>query len=698
MAELDGLELYAWVSTSYMLASTVLVPIYGKLGDLYGRKRILVIGITIFLLGSVLCGISGEFGTLPLLGDGMQQLIIFRAVKGIGGAALFTSAIGIIADLYPPMQRARFMGLFGAIFGLASIIGPALGGFLTDFATVNWFGLEIAGWRWVFYVNIPLGLVSLFMIIRKTPPLNTGTGGKIDYLGATLLLVAFVPFLLALTWGGNQYAWTSVPLLSMFLASLLALGLFVFVESRVDDPVMPLNLFRNRVFVITNLSSFVVNMAFLGVVMFMPLFMQVAMGVSATSSGFTMFPLMTGMMVGSLLSGRMVSRNGHYKPWMVGGTAMLIIGVWLLTQVGPDTSMVDLSWRMVIVGLGLGPSQSLVNLVVQAAFPMSQIGVATSSTQFFRQIGNTVGVAVFGTLLTLNLTAELPEQVPMLAQAQTSGQTLDLSQAQSSAMNPEALRAGIELAQAQSAELAAMDTDVLVSRVQQGLKVAFANAITGMFSASLWIVILGLLFTLFIPVIPLRDHSHSDASDHINSGSAGHAGKPPGDPRKPGRATVRADRSAPAGHQESGRRRQGVGARGRHVALEVVHEQIVAAAEGDVAEDLPGTGLGFGLLFRRRVGQVAHRRLGGVDQILDALLARFDQRGPLLGQAFAGFPAAFQGGQHLQNQGNQEHRAQGQKQHLVLQVGANTKTGGTGHDGFPACKFRMRVAPGRFIG
>ena len=302
------------------------------------------------------------------------------------------------------------------------------------------------------------------------------------------------------------------------MASLVALGLFILVESRVDDPVMPLNLFRNRVFVITNLSSFVVNMAFLGVVMFMPLFMQVAMGVSATNSGFTMFPLMTGMMVGSLLSGRMVSRNGHYKPWMVGGTAMLIVGVWLLTQVGPDTSMVDLSWRMVIVGLGLGPSQSLVNLVVQAAFPMSQIGVATSSTQFFRQIGNTVGVAVFGTLLTLNLTAELPEQVPMLAQAQTSGQALDLSQAQSSAMNPEALRAGVEAAQAQSPELAAMDTDVLVSRVQQGLKVAFANAITGMFSASLWIIILGLLVTLFIPVIPLRDHSHTGKAEEQEGG------------------------------------------------------------------------------------------------------------------------------------------------------------------------------------
>ena len=553
VSELNGLELYAWVTTSYMLASTVLVPIYGKLGDLYGRKLILIIGISIFLLGSMLCGISGEFGTLPLLGDGMHQLIIFRAVKGIGGAALFTSAIGIIADIYPPMQRAKFMGLFGAIFGIASIIGPALGGFLTDFATVTINGHEIAGWRWVFYANVPLGILALCMIAFKTPRLNHGNRGAIDFLGAFLLLVVFIPFLLALTWGGQQYEWTSPILLSMFALSLVSLVLFVFVESRAKEAIMPLNLFRNRVFVITNLSSFVIGMAFLGVIMFMPLFMQVVLGVNATNSGFSMFPLMLGLMGGSILSGRMVSKTGHYKPYLVGGAFILLLGVFLLSGIGPETSLLDLALRMVVVGIGLGPSQSLVNLVVQSAFPLSQIGVATSSTQFFRQIGNTVGMALFGTLLTLNLTAELPKQLPMMVSA--TGQGFDMSQAQNSVMNPGALRARIEgsfdalastlelayggdeaaIAQLQQSALVpdqikeqlprsaadalpaeqiqqrvgvirslfASRIDETVASVETGVKLAFSNAITAMFSTSLWILLLGFLFSLAIPVISL---------------------------------------------------------------------------------------------------------------------------------------------------------------------------------------------------
>lgn len=553
VSELNGLELYAWVTTSYMLASTVLVPIYGKLGDLYGRKLILVIGISIFLIGSMLCGISGEFGTLPLLGDGMHQLIIFRAVKGIGGAALFTSAIGIIADIYPPMQRAKFMGLFGAIFGIASIVGPALGGFLTDFATVTINGHVIAGWRWVFYANVPLGILALCMIAFKTPRLNHGNRGEIDFLGAFLLLVVFIPFLLALTWGGQQYAWTSPTLLSMFALSLVSLVLFVYVESRAKEAIMPLNLFRNRVFVITNLSSFVIGMAFLGIIMFMPLFMQVVLGVNATNSGFSMFPLMLGLMSGSIVSGRMVSRTGHYKPYLVGGAFVLLLGVFLLSGIGPETSLLDLALRMVVVGIGLGPSQSLVNLVVQSAFPPSQIGVATSSTQFFRQIGNTVGMALFGTLLTLNLTAELPKQLPMMTSA--TGQSFDMSQAQNSVMNPGALRARIEgsfealvstieqayggdetaIAQLQQSALVpdqikeqlprsaadalpaaqiqqrvgvirglfASRIDETVASVETGVKLAFSNAITSMFSTSLWILVLGFLFSLAIPVISL---------------------------------------------------------------------------------------------------------------------------------------------------------------------------------------------------
>lgn len=554
VSELNGIELYAWVTTAYMLTSTVLVPIFGKLGDLYGRKLILTIGVSIFLLGSALCGISGEFGDLPILGDGMRQLIAFRAIKGIGGAALFTSAIGIVADIYPPLKRAKFMGLFGAMFGVASIIGPALGGFLTDYATVTLFGHEVAGWRWVFYANIPLGVMALCMIMFKTPRLNHGNGGKIDFAGAFLLLVVFIPFLLALTWGGNRYDWDSPMLLGMFALSFVSLLLFVWVESRTKDAIMPLSLFKSRVFVITNTASFVVGMAFLGVVMFMPLFMQVVLGVNATNSGFSMFPLMSGLMVGSILSGRFVSASGNYKPYMVGGAAMLILGVFSLSTIGPETTMGGMAWRMAIVGLGLGPSQSLVNLIVQAAFPLSQIGVATSSTQFFRQIGNTVGVAIFGTLLTLNLATELPRQVPMLASSNDG--SIDLSVAQSSAMNPNALRQQIEgsveelldtLALAYGGdqlalqsvqanpmipdqlkeqvavssatpmtqteiqervsvvrELIAGSMDETITTIETGIRLAFSNAVTAMFSASLWIILLGFFVTLFIPVIPLN--------------------------------------------------------------------------------------------------------------------------------------------------------------------------------------------------
>jgi EmrB/QacA subfamily drug resistance transporter len=569
VSELNGLELYAWVTTAYMLASTVLVPIYGKLGDLYGRKLILVIGVSIFLFGSALCGISGEFGTLPLLGDGMHQLVIFRAVKGIGGAALFTSAMGIIADLYPPLQRAKFMGLFGAIFGISSIIGPAIGGFLTDYASVTMFGHDIAGWRWVFYANIPLGLVALFMIAFKTPRLNHGSRGPIDFAGAFLLLVVFIPFLLALTWGGSKYDWNSPLLLSMFALSAVSLLLFIWVESRAKEAIMPLSMFQNRVFVITNATSFVISMAFLGVVMFMPLFMQVVLGVNATNSGFSMFPLMLGLMTSSILSGRLVSSSGNYKVYMSGGAAVLLVGVFLLGGIGPETTLMGLSWRMVVVGLGLGPSQSLVNLIVQAAFPMSQIGVATSSTQFFRQIGNTVGVAIFGTLLTLNLTAELPKQVPMMASLAGGG--FDMSQAQTSVMNPGALRSRIEgsfdemlvtlergyagdpaaiasvrdnpllpvqlkeqmpatpEAALPAAEIAqrmatirtmmASGLEQAVTSIETGIRLAFSNAITGMFSTSLWIILIGFVMSLFIPVISLQREMPQAAAKAVSAES-----------------------------------------------------------------------------------------------------------------------------------------------------------------------------------
>lgn len=561
--DLNGLELYAWVTTAYMLTSTVLVPIYGKLGDLYGRKRILIIGVIIFLLGSFLSGLSGEFGTLPLLGDGMHQLIIFRAVKGIGGAALFTSAIAIIADLYPPRERGRFMGVFGAVFGLASIIGPAMGGLLTDHATTNLFGYHIAGWRWVFYVNMPLGMVALFMIIAKTPAFSHGSGGKIDYLGAALIIIAFVPFLLALTWGGRNYPWLSIMILSLFTTTVISLFLFVWQERRTEHPILPLDLFKIPAFSITNLATFVINMSFLGVVMFMPLYMQVVQGISATNSGMALFPLMIGTMVSSILAGRWVSKHGHYKSILVGGNFILVVGIILFTQIGPNTGTLDLSLRMVVVGLGLGPAQSLVNLIVQSAVSPQHIGVATSSTQFFRQIGSTIGIALFGTFLTHHLTLEIPKNLPQLPGTQF--EQLDLSRAQASARDPDAAREQIEaqmsklLNQLESAyhgdeearqsildnaalpdtlkqrlanrealaslndeqieqrlatirQLMRVQIDTMANRMSEGIKVAFSNAITGMYKTALWIVVLGFIISCFVPVIPLQSRINKPAT------------------------------------------------------------------------------------------------------------------------------------------------------------------------------------------
>ncbi|HXC22521.1 MAG TPA: MFS transporter, partial [Steroidobacteraceae bacterium] len=248
ISQLHGLELYAWVTTAYLLSSTVMVPIWGKLGDLYGRKPILLAGIGLFLFGSWLAGLAGEFGDLPLLGGGMVQLVVFRAVQGLGGGALFTTAFAIIADLFPPRERGKFAGLFGGVFGIASAIGPLLGGYFTDHGTVTVGGHVIEGWRWVFYLNLPMGLIALFMVIAKMPKLSHAAKGSIDYLGAVLIVAACVPLLLALTFGGQKYAWSSPVVLGLLAMFLICTVLFVLVERRLKDPIIHMELFNNRVF------------------------------------------------------------------------------------------------------------------------------------------------------------------------------------------------------------------------------------------------------------------------------------------------------------------------------------------------------------------------------------------------------------------------------------------------------------------
>lgn len=442
--QLQGLSMYAWVTTAYMLTSTVSVPIYGKLSDQYGRKGILILGVVLFLAGSALCGLSGEFGALPLLGGGMMQLIVCRAIQGLGAGALMTVSFAIMADLYPPRERGRLFGVFGSVFGIATVVGPFIGGFLTDHGTFMLAGHEVAGWRWVFYVNLPLGLLALFMIMYRMPVLRHGVGGRIDYLGAVLVVLTAATLLLGLTLGGTSYPWDSPHILGLFGVGAVSLVIFLWIETHAVHPILPLHLFRVHAFRVAALASFVMSTAFLGVVMFMPLYMQVVQGINATQSGFALFPLMGGLIVSSIVCGRLVTRTGRYKPFMIAGGVVLIGGVIALTGIGPDTTSLDLAWRLAITGVGLGPAQTLFSLVIQNSAPPTEIGVATSMGQFSRQMGATVGVAIFGTFLTHGLTEELPKHVPMLPGA--SEQRIDLAHAQSQAMNADRVRTRVDSA------------------------------------------------------------------------------------------------------------------------------------------------------------------------------------------------------------------------------------------------------------
>jgi EmrB/QacA subfamily drug resistance transporter len=465
IAELNGLPLYAWVTTAYLLTSTVMVPIWGKLGDLYGRKPVLLAGIAIFLVGSWLSGLSGEFGDLPLIGGGMVQLIVFRAIQGVGGGALFTTAFAIIADLYPPRERGKFAGMFGSVFGLASVIGPVVGGYFTEHGTVHLGTHVIAGWRWVFYLNLPLSLLSLFMILAKMPPLTHRRPGKVDYIGAILLVTSATPLLLALSLGGHSYPWGSPQVVGLFVLSAVALAGFLVAEKAVRDPILPLSLFENRTFAACNSAAFLVSMAFMGVVSFLPLYMQLGQGVSPTKSGLSILPLMGGLIISSTISGQLVSRTGRYKPFMFAGATLLFIGVLALSRVDVNTSTADLSWRLAIMGLGLGPGMSLYAMAAQNAVAIDRIGVATSANQFFRQIGSTVGVALFGALLTHNL-------------ATGSAGKMDIGQLEGLAVQGTA--------------------------ADPALRSAISHAITGGFTAALVVIVAAIGVIFLIPELPLR--------------------------------------------------------------------------------------------------------------------------------------------------------------------------------------------------
>lgn len=546
--DLNGLDRYAWVATAYLLASTVLVPIYGKLADMVSRKTIELAAVSLFLLGSVLCGLAGEFGALPLLGDGMTQLIIFRAVQGLGGAGLFAMAFIIIADLFPPNVRGRYQGLIGAVFGVSSVLGPVVGGFLTDYGDALVPG--VAGWRWVFYVNVPFGALALWFIATRMPPLMPqGQRGRLDLLSAALLIAGLVPLVLALQLDKTVYPWASSTTLLLFGGAALALVLFAVRSVRSPNPILDLRLFRNRVFSTSNLALFFLGGAFLSILIFLPLFMVNVVGVSATQAGSSLIPLSLGLVFGSVVAGQLVSRFGHYKYFMLGGGALLFVGAVLLSTMTADTSYARVTLYMVVCGLGLGPSFPLYTLAVQNAVAVTELGQATSASQFFRQIGGTVGAALMGAVLSAGLAsafagvpgsdaagtsrelsrgglsdvgetvrAAFDERYALVERVVRENDAQARAQLQADPQFPDEFRARLQGAALLSRAPAAVQDRTLAqirtqfdtaaeetaAQVTRTVRVAFAGVITDIYLYAAVLVALGWLVTLFVPELKLR--------------------------------------------------------------------------------------------------------------------------------------------------------------------------------------------------
>ncbi|GIW29232.1 MAG: hypothetical protein KatS3mg070_2595 [Meiothermus sp.] len=393
IADLNGAELYAWVTTAYLLASTVSAPIFGRLTELFSRKAILLVAIAIFLLGSALAGLS----------QNMPELILFRGVQGIGGGALFALALTTIAVLFPPRERGRVGGLFGAIFGVSSAVGPWLGGLLTDHFS----------WHWVFYINMPVGAVALWFILRYMPRLSPEHRERFDYLGAALLVVWTVPLMLAFSWGGSTYPWLSAQILGLLGLSALALVLWVWSQNRVQHPLFDLSILRVRSFSLASAATFFYGPAFLGAVAFLPLYLQVVKGVSASASGVTVLPLTLGVVLGATGSGVLSGRLGRFKPLLLLGTGWLLaIFLTLHFLIKVDTPLWLAVLFFFLLGLGLGPAQSLLQIAAQNKVPPQRLGSATAFTQLMRQIGSTVGIALMGTLLAKSLSAETCKVFP----------------------------------------------------------------------------------------------------------------------------------------------------------------------------------------------------------------------------------------------------------------------------------------------
>lgn len=457
-SDLHGLSKYSWVATSYLLTSAVATPLYGKISDMFGRKKIFQSAIIIFLLGSILCGLSQT----------MNELIVFRGLQGIGAGGLMTLALAIVGDVVSPRQRGRYQGYFGAVFGISSVAGPLLGGFLTD--------SSFLGWRWVFYVNIPIGILALVAIATRLHLPVKRSPHKIDYAGAGLLAVSVVSLLLATVWGGIDYPWGSSQIIGLFTTAIVGGLLFIWRERYAKEPIISLELFKNRVFSVASLLSFIIGIVMFGALIFLPEYQQLVRGDSATRSGLMLLPLVGGLMTASLTGGRLISKFGRYRIFPIIGTALVAISFWLFSHIAIATNRLELGIWMVILGIGIGLVMPVLTLAVQNAVDRKDLGSATSSVTFFRSIGSSLGAAIFGAILTNRLAHHLSQTLPSGAAAGAAKQ-LSTSAAGLHKLSPTVLH---------------------------GVLTAFANSFHDVFLFGIPIAIMAFIVALFLRETPLR--------------------------------------------------------------------------------------------------------------------------------------------------------------------------------------------------